>query len=206
MRTERQSTATKIWIGQIAALLLAAMVMGGAAVITQPIDRSDLTQSLVPITGEKTRSLDLTVPFARNSARLTKTARRQLNELAAALSGDALRAFPVEVYGHTDASGPAGYNLKLSRARAAETVRYLVEKRGLSRKRFRHEGYGEERLLVGVSPGSPRHRRVEVVVINQSIIPPEKTDTRAVEEDKAKRGANDDEKTRNERGGFRPIQ
>ena len=99
-----------------------------------------MTIGLVPVTGEKTRSLDLTVPFARDSAKLTKAARLQLDELAAALSGEKLRGFRVEVYGHTDASGSAEYNLKLSKARASETVRYLVERGGLDRRRFRHRG------------------------------------------------------------------
>ena len=84
-----------------------------------PIDREELTGRLIPVTGETRRSVDLSVPFARNSTELTATAREQLDELGAALAGAALKRFDVGVYGHTDASGKAAYNQKLSEGRAA---------------------------------------------------------------------------------------
>ncbi len=135
-----------------------------AAASDAPIGRAELAGRLVPVTGDDARSVDLTVPFARNSAKLTEPAREQLAELGAALAGDRLRRFEVGVYGHTDASGPAPYNRKLSEMRARAVVDYLTERAGLDRARFRHGGFGEERLLEGVVPHSPRHRRVEVVV------------------------------------------
>ena len=206
MSRGREAAGKIFQIAQIAALLLAAVLAVGPAFAAKPIDRDELTRGLVPVTGEKTRSLDLTVPFARDSAKLTKAARLQLDELAAALSGEKLRKFRVEVYGHTDASGPAEYNLKLSKTRAAETVRYLVERGGLDRRRFRHEGYGEERLLLGFPPNSPRHRRVEVVIINRSFALPESAEERSKEEDDAKKGDVSDEKARGEGGGLRAVQ
>ena len=104
MSRGREAAGKTFRIAQIAALLLAAVLAVGPAFAAKPIDRDELTRGLVPVTGEKTRSLDLTVPFARDSAKLTKVARLQLDELAAALSGEKLRKFRVEVYGHTDAS------------------------------------------------------------------------------------------------------
>ena len=206
MSRGREAVGKTFQIAQIAALLLAAVLAVGPAFAAKPIDRDELTRGLVPVTGEKTRSLDLTVPFARDSAKLTKAARLQLDELAAALSGEKLRKFRVEVYGHTDASGSAEYNLKLSKTRVAETVRYLVERGGLDRRRFRHEGYGEERLLLGFPPNAPRHRRVEVVIINRSFALPESAEERSREEDEVKRGERSDEKTRGEGGGLRAVQ
>ena len=44
------------------------------------------------------------MPFAHGSAALTAAARRQLDELGAALAGEKLRRFEVGVHGHTDAS------------------------------------------------------------------------------------------------------
>ena len=41
---------------------------------------------------------------------------------------------------------------------------YLVERFGFEVSRFRHEGYGEERLLKGLDPNAAAHRRVEIVV------------------------------------------
>ena len=130
------------------------------------LDREELTGRLVPVTGESQRSVDLTVPFARNSARLAAAAREQLDELGAALGGERLAPFSVGVYGHTDASGRAAYNQKLSQKRAAAVVQYLVQGFSLDPKRFRAAGYGEERLLEGIDADSPRHRRVEIVVFS----------------------------------------
>ncbi len=143
-----------------AAICLASPVAASDA----PIGRAELTGKLVPITGDDARSVDLAVPFAKNSAKLTEPARDQLAELAAALAGEHLYWLEVGVHGHTDASGPAAYNRKLSEMRARAVVEYLVERADLDRARFRHRGFGEERLLVGIDPHSPLHRRVEVVV------------------------------------------
>ena len=126
--------------------------------------RAELVGRLVPVTGEERRSVDLTVPFARGSAELTAKAKRQLTELGHALAGERLRDFEVGVYGHTDASGSAAYNRTLSEARAAAVVQHLIRRFALDAARFRHAGYGEDRLLEGVDPRSPRHRRVEIVV------------------------------------------
>lgn len=146
--------------------LLAAGVCLAAAVSLAPVypTHEALIQGLVPITGERLRSVDLAVSFARNSAELTEPARERLAELGKALADERLRGFDVGVYGHTDATGAAAHNRKLSEMRAGAVVGYLVERAGLDRARFRHGGFGEERLLEGVPPDSPRHRRVEVVV------------------------------------------
>ena len=198
MPEERRTRSMNFRMTRMAALVLAAVISGAPAFAEKLIDRSVLTGMLVPVTGEGSRAIDLSVPFARNSADLTITAERQLDELAAALAGERLRRFRVEVYGHTDASGSAEYNLKLSLARAAETVHYLVERHGLDRYRFRHGGYGEERLLTGLAPYSPRHRRVEIIVKDADLALPERTEN--------KQGDGSDEKTPGEGGGLRAVQ
>ena len=155
------------------AVLCLALV---GAVAAAAADRDTLTGQLVPVTGEPSRSVDLSIPFAKNAADLTDAARRQLDELGAALAGERLAPYDVGVYGHTDASGPAAYNLALSRARAKAVVGYLVERLGLAAARFRHEGHGEERLLEGLAPNAAAHRRVEIVVFAP---PPQDTDAAA---------------------------
>jgi outer membrane protein OmpA-like peptidoglycan-associated protein len=147
-----------------ATLGLGIALMSLPAVGQDVMDRRALIGRLVPITGDVQRSVDLTVPFALGSAKLTHRAEAQLNELGSALAGKKLRRFRFGVYGHTDASGRASYNLKLSKQRAAAVVAYLVGRLSLDRARVEHEGYGEERLLEGVGHNSPRHRRVEIVV------------------------------------------
>lgn len=153
-------------VARVAAVGLAAAICGAPVLVSAPLDRAELTTRLVPIIGDTSPSVDLSVPFAKNSANLTEAARRQLDELAAALAGEKLRGYEVGVYGHTDASGSAAYNRKLSLARAAAVVGYLVERHRLDGARFRHEGHGEERLLSGIDPNSPRHRRVEIEILS----------------------------------------
>jgi OOP family OmpA-OmpF porin len=47
----------------------------------------------------------------------------------------------VELQGHTDSTGPADYNLKLSDRRAASVREYLISK-GVSEDRLTSKGYG----------------------------------------------------------------
>ncbi|MDA0703942.1 MAG: OmpA family protein [Proteobacteria bacterium] len=150
---------------------LAAVTLGLGVVLTSLpsagqdiLDRNALIGRLVPITGDVQRSVDLTVPFALGAAKLTRGAEQQLNELGEALAGEKLRRFRFGVYGHTDASGRASYNLMLSKQRAAAVVAYLVGQFSFDSARIEHKGYGEERLLEGVESNSPRQRRVEIVV------------------------------------------
>ena len=149
---------------RLAGLGIGVLAAAAAAHAEPRLDREELTARLIPVTGEPQRSVDLAVPFTRNSAELTAGAREQMAELGAALAGERLKPLEVGVYGHTDASGAAAYNQKLSEKRAAAVVQYLVQRFSLEPKRFRHAGYGEERLLEGMDANSPRHRRVEIVV------------------------------------------
>ncbi|MGB7478143.1 MAG: OmpA family protein [Polyangiales bacterium] len=54
----------------------------------------------------------------------------------------------VRVEGHTDSTGSAGYNLRLSQRRVDSVVRYLVDTGGVSNDRLAAEGFGETRPLV----------------------------------------------------------
>ena len=54
----------------------------------------------------------------------------------------------IRVEGHTDSTGSAGYNLRLSQRRVDSVVRYLVENGGVSQDRLVAEGFGETRPLV----------------------------------------------------------
>ena len=86
---------------------------------------------------------------------------------------DALRGVPnrLAVEGHTDnrpISGfPFGSNWELSSFRATTVLRYLVEQKGLDRKRISAGGYGEERPLFpnDTLAHQSKNRRVEIVVL-----------------------------------------
>lgn len=68
--------------------------------------------------------------------------------------------------GHTDATGPASYNQKLSERRAAAVKAYLVSK-GVDAKRIYTEGKGEASPMASnaTRAGRAKNRRVEVEVV-----------------------------------------
>ena len=70
----------------------------------------------------------------------------------------------VRVEGHTDQTGPADYNMKLSWRRAESVVRYLIAKGGVRADRLEAKGFGETRPLVPDATSEEdlaRNRRVE---------------------------------------------
>lgn len=71
----------------------------------------------------------------------------------------------VSVIGHTDTSGDMAYNNKLSLSRA-ESVRNMLEQRGVSPSLLKIYAYGENDPLVPTGPdvSEPKNRRVEVFV------------------------------------------
>lgn len=102
---------------------------------------------------------DLLITFEMDSATLTPQARQNLEAFAQALGDPALAGARFAVEGHTDASGPAGHNLALSRRRAVSVVDYLVA-RGVDARRLAAAGYGETRPRAA-DPQHPDNRRVE---------------------------------------------
>jgi len=79
----------------------------------------------------------------------------------------------VDVRSHTDARGRDAYNLSLSQRRNASTLKYLVEKGGISTSRLSGKGYGETQLTNdcgnGVSCSKEQHqanRRSEFIVVS----------------------------------------
>ena len=87
---------------------------------------------------------------------------RDLDQVALAFNRPQLAASALTLEGHTDSSGEAGYNLRLSQRRADAVVAYLVS-RGVQPHRLRGVGYGEARPLVFFPASDARQRRVEIV-------------------------------------------
>lgn len=107
-------------------------------------------------------AVDLNVQFAYNSAELLPQGQRQLDELGIALNNKALSQWGFELGGHTDASGSAEYNLRLSLERANAVKNYLVVRHGLSPQRLQPVGFGFTRLANPANPTAAVNRRVEV--------------------------------------------
>jgi outer membrane protein OmpA-like peptidoglycan-associated protein len=101
--------------------------------------------------------------FPVDSARPTPESLSTLAEVA-----DVLVKYPktaVVVQGHTDATGPAAYNLDLSERRAL-TVKDLLMDRGVAETRLAAIGHGEEFPIASNSfeEGRRRNRRVTVML------------------------------------------
>lgn len=107
-------------------------------------------------------SIDLTIEFGHDSARLTSAAKLQLQGLALALMSEELIDYSFTIVGHTDASGAATYNEHLSLQRA-EAVKVLLQELKIAAKRLSAVGRGEVELLYASQPENPENRRVEII-------------------------------------------
>jgi len=96
--------------------------------------------------------------------------RQEITPEAAAILDRAAEAYvqtgqsSVVIDGHTDTSGPAAYNQKLSERRADAVKAYMAGK-GISESQMTTRGFGFNRLLVDTPLGvrEPQNRRAEVV-------------------------------------------
>lgn len=108
------------------------------------------------------RAIELQVQFTFNSARLLPQGKRQLDELAMALSSRTLAASRFELAGHTDAVGNPAYNARLSLERAQAVMAYLMSAHLLPQERLQAIGRGSSRLADPFHPEAAINRRVEV--------------------------------------------
>lgn len=105
------------------------------------------------------------IRFAPNQMRLDAAQQAQLDIVAEQMSA-APRDAELVVCGHSDSSGPSGFNWRLSRMRAS-TVRYHLMQRGIPWQRISVRAYGASRPAAR-GPGGPspsQNRRVEFQVI-----------------------------------------
>ncbi len=104
------------------------------------------------------------VLFESRSAILRRTARRQLDEVAAALRDPRLAEIEIVIETHTDSHGDSASNRLLSQRRAERVTDYLADKCGLARERFEVRWYGEDRPVApnATRDGRRKNGRVEV--------------------------------------------
>ena len=108
-------------------------------------------------------NLNSEVSFDFDSARIKPAFRDTLDKLA-----DIIRKYDrtvVHIVGHTDSTGPADYNQRLSERRARAVYDYLVN-RGVNPNRLRWEGRGESepRASNATEAGRQLNRRVEIYI------------------------------------------
>jgi len=132
---------------------------------------NDETYSLLLTTAELQRPYVLeNLEFPTNSAEITPEAYPRLDYIAGFLLKYPFVKLRVE--GHTDAVGDPAYNRKLSRQRAENIRRYLLQATGLPPDQIVAEGYGPDRPLLPntTEENRARNRRVEFILE----VPPEK--------------------------------
>lgn len=103
------------------------------------------------------------VRFDTNKSTLTAAAKANLDKLVPVFN-----QYPdtnIQIYGYTDSTGAADYNLKLSDQRAASVKAYLVSK-GLAATRFVTTGLGiADPIATNDTPdGRSKNRRVEFAI------------------------------------------
>jgi outer membrane protein OmpA-like peptidoglycan-associated protein len=134
------------------------------------VDKNTIIRSLAPIRylpqhSGQARAIDLDIEFRTGSSKLTNRAMRQLDIVSDALKNWKLAGERFQIIGHTDASGRAAMNMKLSLRRAKAVFDYLVGKGGIRQKRLLPSGLGETKLKNVLAPTSGENRRVEFVLI-----------------------------------------
>ncbi|WP_373182021.1 OmpA family protein [Halomonas campaniensis] len=103
------------------------------------------------------------VTFGFDSSDLTSNARNALNDVASILTQyDDTR---VNIGGHTDSTGNADYNQRLSERRAEAVGNYLAQS-GVARNRLSMTGYGENQPVASnaTEEGRAQNRRVEITL------------------------------------------
>jgi outer membrane protein OmpA-like peptidoglycan-associated protein len=106
--------------------------------------------------------LNIVIAFDLNSYEISKNAEKVLIELAAALVAPELKDSKFALGGHTDSSGSAAHNQKLSEQRALAVKTFLSAYK-VQPERLIAAGYGEERPKQGLDPANADNRRVEIV-------------------------------------------
>jgi outer membrane protein OmpA-like peptidoglycan-associated protein len=121
------------------------------------------TQAMAaPATPDVKPSLYLLIQFDLNSARVKPESQQSLANLATALKSPELLASKFAVEGHTDATGRADSNQRLSQLRA-DAVRDLLASQGIALQRLQASGKGASELANKADPASAENRRVKIV-------------------------------------------
>lgn len=112
----------------------------------------------------KDEQVNIQIRFDFDSAALRNDQKPKLATLCEAMKSVDVKLF--RIVGHTDASGSAKYNAKLSLLRAKEVKRYLVNDCGIESTRLEAVGVGEDYLLDAKDPNSEVNRRVEFQAVS----------------------------------------
>jgi outer membrane protein OmpA-like peptidoglycan-associated protein len=140
---------------------------------------ADQAQSNATAANERINALDdyeavvtIAVHFKTGSARLSRTAKEEIDEVATTVSEN-LNGWIVAVKGYADSRGRTGRNDSLSERRAKAVIDYLVTKHGLPAQRVVQPfGYGSSDPVAAnnTREGRALNRRAQItVLVNKGI-------------------------------------
>jgi outer membrane protein OmpA-like peptidoglycan-associated protein len=137
--------------------------------IVDTLKHRPLTRGLRGLRVEDTPrpSIDLTINFEFNSAKLSSDSQSQLSELGKALNSSELSPYRIKVTGHTDGVGSDAYNLDLSKRRASAVVNFLSSQLSVSASRLASAGMGKRALKLPEDPENGENRRVEITQVGR---------------------------------------
>ncbi|APX65113.1 OmpA family protein [Sphingomonas sp. gentR] len=104
------------------------------------------------------------ITFAYNSSQVQTQFRQTLDQVADILSQ--YKQTYIDVYGHTDSTGSAEYNQRLSEQRATSVADYLAS-RGVQPARIGTRGFGKSQPIASndTEEGRAANRRVEIKIV-----------------------------------------
>ena len=120
-------------------------------------------QSERPV-AEEPPSIELDIQFDLNSASIRAESREVLSNLSKAMKSKLLLSRGFAIEGHSDSSGRADLNLRLSLARA-ESVKFSLLSQGIQSQSLRAIGLGSTKPLAVNNPQAAENRRVRIVTL-----------------------------------------
>jgi outer membrane protein OmpA-like peptidoglycan-associated protein len=105
------------------------------------------------------QQVNLRVNFAFDSAAIAEAEKPKLRQLCSVMEETGVQLF--RIIGHTDATGNAGYNQRLSVQRAEEVRQFFIDDCGIAGERLEAIGVGMQFPVNDSDPFAGENRRVE---------------------------------------------
>ena len=127
---------------------------------------SGSASAAAPVAASEKVTFETDALFGFDKADLQPEGKTKLEDLASKLQGTDIEI--IVVTGHTDSTGPAAYNEKLSKRRANAARNFLISK-GLPADRIFAKGKGEQQPIASnkTSAGRAKNRRVDIEVVGK---------------------------------------